>query len=690
MIEPEGFPNSFVRGASSLYLRVGLHVEPAGASSDSGAVAQSQSATGGVKGTHLHVFAEPIVPEGGCAFGGPVTIRLIENEGQCREFVRSLRTDGSRSDWGPIFLHAQPVATAKQQTAASGAIERGSSSGASGSGGLKGASAKSGVFNSHMLHRLGYQALELVRLTNRTPLLWVRVDPHGLYDGRISVTQPDASYAEQLFHDGDAAGQIDAIRALAERPLLIQGSIKINSVYDVPIAELPVRVLADCLRGSATLQSDLPHNPGIRAQAALAIGQWQNNKAPNSRDVVGADSWVGLDLLLQYFRERHCRRGTVLPVHFSRFALKRRKAPGGDDTDAHYIYLDAITEKDIRKAAINGAESVEVEEDEEYRVRASVVTAIACIRAKDGMTPLAVLSFLESILLANDEAAVGTTVSSEEEDLIRKKKRSKKKLQKGDNENGGGHLNNTDGRTYSTEDLSRDVDDIPFATSSLIADALLSLCHVHVCPALVDDPTTGTQVQSKAPHPISPLMAACHRWLEWDLYKEDIRCETELETATGVGGGCYANVSACAIIALSHLALLRQSTTDTTTKHPYPSENNKAYPPRKVKLEDEHSKKSDEAATAKYYIEIFDSQPIRSDVTKAAAAQAVACICCAADRIEQKSNEALGLLTALDFLMDRILGMKVLLFVFMRCISFNHDHFYYIISFAYLTYSTLA
>jgi hypothetical protein len=28
-VDPEGFPNSYVRGSSSLYLRVGVHVEPA-------------------------------------------------------------------------------------------------------------------------------------------------------------------------------------------------------------------------------------------------------------------------------------------------------------------------------------------------------------------------------------------------------------------------------------------------------------------------------------------------------------------------------------------------------------------------------------------------------------------------------------------------------------------------------------
>ncbi len=92
-----------------------------------------------------------------------------------------------------------------------------------------------------------------MRITNITPLLWIRVDPHGLYNGKLNIFQQDACLSEQLFHDGDAAGQVEAMRALAERPLKIQGIPKITNVHDVPIAELPVRVLGDCLRGSVAL-----------------------------------------------------------------------------------------------------------------------------------------------------------------------------------------------------------------------------------------------------------------------------------------------------------------------------------------------------------------------------------------------------------------------------------------------------
>lgn len=80
VVASEGFPNSYVRGASGLYLRVGAHVEAADGSSVQSTSVTTQSAVA-VKGIQLHVVAEPVIPIGGSAFGGPVTLRVIENEG---------------------------------------------------------------------------------------------------------------------------------------------------------------------------------------------------------------------------------------------------------------------------------------------------------------------------------------------------------------------------------------------------------------------------------------------------------------------------------------------------------------------------------------------------------------------------------------------------------------------------------
>ena len=212
------------------------------------------------------------------------------------------------------------------------------------------------------------QALELIRLTNRTPLLWIRVDPHHQYPGaRIHIAQPDACLAEQLFHEGDATGQIDALRALSERPTRIQGSVKISNIYDVRVNEMPVRILGDCLRGSVALHCSLPHTPAVRAQAALAIAQWQNNKAPASKDAVGVDAWLGLEILLQYFNERHLKNGLVMPVRYTRRSVKTipvKQEHNGNNTGTasdSYQYLDAYNEND-RSEILDEAEDVAEEE----------------------------------------------------------------------------------------------------------------------------------------------------------------------------------------------------------------------------------------------------------------------------------------------------------------------------------------
>jgi hypothetical protein len=277
-VDPEGFPNSYVRGASHLFCRVGVQVEAARDNS-------SQTQSSATKGIQMQAYAEPVILEGGIAYGGPITIRVVENEGSFREYVKDLSIDGSRRDWGATFLHAKPVTTQKAQTAASGAIESSSSKDSSKPHNAKLSSldgmAVGNAFTDTDFHTGGYQAIELIRLTNLTPLLWVRVDPLGHYGGRISVVQPDACLAEQLFHDGDAGAQVNAIRALAERPFRIQASGKVTTVYDVNVSELPVRVLGDCLRGSPALHSSLPHTPAVRAQAALAVAQVRSRQRHN-------------------------------------------------------------------------------------------------------------------------------------------------------------------------------------------------------------------------------------------------------------------------------------------------------------------------------------------------------------------------------------------------------------------------
>eukprot|EP00934_Nitzschia_sp_Nitz4_P008327 Nitzschia sp. Nitz4//scaffold39_size137210//1884//7601//NITZ4_003182-RA/size137210-processed-gene-0.81-mRNA-1//1//CDS//3329550332//8317//frame0 len=654
-VDPEGFPNSYVKGASELYLRVGVHVEPA-----------KDTGSGISKGIQLQSYAEPVVPEGGISYGGPITIRVVENEGQFREFVKDVNADGSRRDWGNLTLHAKPVTTPKAQTAASGVIESTStvketkasskadkSSSDGGSKLLASTTTSRGAFSENAIHRGGYQAIELIRLTNLTPLLWVRVDPMGQFCGRVSVFQPDACLAEMLFHDGDASAQVESLRALAERPLRIQGAVKVTSIYDVKVSELPVRVLGDCLRGSAALHSSLPHTPVVRAQAALAIAQWQNNKAPSTRNALSTNHWVGINLLIQYFRERFYNNGTVMPVKFNRVVLKKNEienaqaAPSGDAatpnvvqaTDDSYSYLDSFEEGAEREVVLEEADEVEIEEDEEYRVRSAVVTAIASIRAKDGMTPTAAIQFLETVLDAVDAEMVGNLVSPDEEVFFERKRR------KTDND----EKNQEDD---DSDDLADDViSSMPHVFGMLVADSLLALCHVNASPAVITDPTTGKPVQkssNRLDHPVTKLMETSRRWLDWELYRENIRAELDENLHSGVSGACYDTIAACAITALSSLAILRQSTTDNPAAPTNPA-NSSESPETKKRLE-----LLDEAATAPFYTSIFDHRPIRSDVTRAACAQAIGCVCCAADRFEVENKPPVGLLSALEFMLERI------------------------------------
>jgi len=611
LTRPEGFPNSYVRGASIPYCRVGIHIE----------AAKDAGANGVSKGIQLQMYAEPVIPEGGIAYGGPITVRVVENEGQFREFVKELTPDGSRRDWGTTLLHAKPVTTLKAQTTAGGSIETGKESGE-----MKRA------FNRDNFHTGGYQAIELVRLLNLTPLLWIRVDPMGLFGGKVAVFQPDACLAEQLFHDGDSAAQIDAIRSLAERPTPIQATFKISTVHDAKVQELPVRVLGDCLRGSPALHSSLSHTPAVRAQAAYAIAQWQNNKAPETKDSIG-DAWVGMNLLFQYFRERFMNKAAILPVKFTRLAVKsnetksRQQQASGDGSnpsskaiDDTYVYLDALEEGEERATAMMEADEVELEEDEEYRVRAAVVTAIASVRAKDGLTPPVVVSFLVSLLESEDAEIVGHLVFPEDE-LAAEKAFEKVKHEK---------------RPGIPSDFVLSPS-LSYVSSSLVAEALLALCQVNARKTFVVDPITGKKVPTSAEHPLNKLIKAARGWLNWENYRERQRIESTQDEI--LLGHCQGIIGPCATLALCSLAIQKQVTTDAASLP-------------------ENGEKED-AVTSKFYYDLFYSSPTLNDLTRAACAQAFVCVCCASDRLEIPDTMPTGLLTALEFLLEAVCGRSI-------------------------------
>jgi hypothetical protein len=275
---------------------------------------------------------------------------------------------------------------------------------------------------------------------------------------------------------------------------------------------------------------------------------------------------------------------------------------------------------------------IALEEDEEYRVRAAAVTAVASIRAKDGQTPSAAIQFLEAVLEAEDDNMMGNVVFPDDDMMVEKAFR---KLKSGGDEKG-----NADSDDSSVDD-EVPTPSLSYISSQLVADTLLALCHVNASPSIYTDPSTGKSIHASGRHPVAKLMELAKGWLDWEMYRETIRAEVNLATRTGIAGNCHDVIASCAIVSLSSLAILRQSTTNSIHEN-----------------KDNKSKSSDpldEVTTAKYYMDIYDSKPPRNDHTRAAAAQAVACICCAADRFEIEAIPALGLLTALEFLLDRII-----------------------------------
>jgi hypothetical protein len=284
-----------------------------------------------------------------------------------------------------------------------------------------------------------------------------------------------------------------------------------------------------------------------------------------------------------------------------------------------------------------------------YRVRAAVVTAISSIRAKDGQTPPFVLQFLETVLEAEDAEMVSHLVYPDEELMLEKSLQQIKSR-------ASGFDNDTDDEEEDHE-LSPS---LSFVSGKLVADALLSLCNINASPTMILDPTSGKLKQSSGRHPVTRLMNIARSWLDWELYREKIRGELAAETGSGLSGNCHNLTAAAAILALANLSIMKQSTSDP------PEDLTRDDAPKDVAAQSP----TDEVATVQFYVSIFDSDPLRNDNTRAACAQAIACICCAADRFQKDTAKSVGLLTALELLLDRILG-KLSMFTILMTLYFS-------------------
>lgn len=352
------------------------------------------------------------------------------------------------------------------------------------------------------------------------------------------------------------------------------------------------------------LHSSQPHTPAIRAQAALAIAQWQNNKAPASKDAVGSDAWLGLDILLQYFRERFMNTNKkILPSRFTRNISWKR-------VGNVFTYSDLVKDDEDERDDFS---DIGFEEDEEYRVRAAVVTAISSIRAKNGQTPEKVLKFLEN------ELSDGMTTSIDD------------------------YFDLQDGRSKNlTPDIGNVVRNQGFLNDSIVANSLLALCNINTRPPELDSSfvipgqlDVGSRTGDISTHPAIPLIQIAYRWLQWGLYKERTALEDDSMAKSGLSIS-GASIASSAITSLYSLALLHQTTMSSNL------DNN-----------DESSAVLREITSISFYIDIFDEDKL-TDITRAAAAQAITCICCAADRFLDKNKGPTGLLSALEFLLEKI------------------------------------
>jgi hypothetical protein len=240
-----------------------------------------------------------------------------------------------------------------------------------------------------------------------------------------------------------------------------------------------------------------------------------------------------------------------------------------------------------------------------------------------------VIKFLETILEAEDASMMSNIVHPDDDVAVEK---AFHKMKAEANEQGG-----QESKGEENEELT--IPSLPYASNILVADALLSLCHINATPATCIDPTTGRTLQVSGPHPLARLMALTLDWLEWEFYREKIRREVYTSSRAGTMENCYDLVAPCAVLALANLAIMKQSTT--------------SFDPGK-ELSDTNTR-LEKAVRAGFYADIFDSKPCKNDLTRAAAAQAFTSLCCAADRIEIEGTPPVGLLTALQFMLDRII-----------------------------------
>lgn len=142
---------------------------------------------------------------------------------------------------------------------------------------------------------------------NRSPLLYMRLDPDFKLIRRVNMRQAEHAWIEQMFGDDDIGAQLEAIGALSST------------------VKLPMKTMADKMlaaRALACVLRGVDHSIAVRCASANALAEWQRSESAS----LGSFSTFAASQLWRAFDERFKGPdGLLRPADF------RRSHDGSDD-----------------------------------------------------------------------------------------------------------------------------------------------------------------------------------------------------------------------------------------------------------------------------------------------------------------------------------------------------------------------
>lgn len=290
----------------------------------------------------------------------------------------------------------------------------------------------------------GVSALTLAREGN-APLKLLLVDPLHTILGEVVACVPDNVLVEQLFTNtlrnasgdrrSDIFSQIRAIRSLAK----VTHSPFYSNEPSQPTRQLfQLRALSDCLQsrnqsennatyGSAYARSStkVDHSVYVRAEAALALAQWQNERAPSknvpsnfllsiirpdSKDVLATSSllnefpplyenqWGGLTILLQSIRDMY-----LDPISSSSSTLTNPASASSSSSSSALSSVATTSSTTNANATPLVPISVDPQDEGSNILRNCLLLSLSSIKSAQYLTPFVVT---ETLLLFAEEAFI--------------------------------------------------------------------------------------------------------------------------------------------------------------------------------------------------------------------------------------------------------------------------------------------